>query len=267
MASGNFNACLACTLREEGGYSNVPADPGGSTQKGVTQKTYDLYRARKRLATRDVRQMTDDELREVYRAGYWDAVGAEGMPPGVDLSAFDYAVNSGPARAKAAIAKAAAGGAAPAAAIRNLANARLAFLHGLATWQAFGKGWGPRVARIEAASLRMAGQPVAPAAAAAKATQDRRGTNAKAAGAAAAAAVVAHAMSGGHSFAALALIALIAGVGAAAAWSAWRQGQRGTALTSAASTLTAQSLAANALAAAAKAAAPAGPKAAPPHQG
>ena len=36
----NFDACLAFTLKEEGGYSDNPADPGGATNMGITLATY-----------------------------------------------------------------------------------------------------------------------------------------------------------------------------------------------------------------------------------
>ena len=36
----NFDICLAFTLKEEGGYSDNPADPGGSTNMGITLATY-----------------------------------------------------------------------------------------------------------------------------------------------------------------------------------------------------------------------------------
>ena len=35
-----FDACLAFTLREEGGYVDDPADPGGATNMGITLATY-----------------------------------------------------------------------------------------------------------------------------------------------------------------------------------------------------------------------------------
>ena len=37
----NFDRALSLTLRYEGGYVNHPKDPGGATNKGVTQKVYD----------------------------------------------------------------------------------------------------------------------------------------------------------------------------------------------------------------------------------
>ena len=41
MTAENFQACLAFTLKYEGGKSNDPRDPGGRTMEGVTQATYD----------------------------------------------------------------------------------------------------------------------------------------------------------------------------------------------------------------------------------
>ena len=124
--------------------------------------------------------MTEAELQDIYRTGYWDAVGAEILPAGVDLSAFDYAVNSGPREAKKSLAAAMVAKPPIATIIDRIAAERLSFLHGLKTWRAFGKGWGPRVARIEAASLKMAGLPITVAANSAKAQQKASSSKAKA---------------------------------------------------------------------------------------
>ena len=67
MATGNFDKCLTRTLVHEGGWSNHPKDPGGATMRGVIQRVYDGYRDRKGLGRRSVRQITDDELKEIYR--------------------------------------------------------------------------------------------------------------------------------------------------------------------------------------------------------
>ncbi len=227
MAAGKFSACLACTLREEGGLSNDPGDPGGLTNKGVTHATYDAYRAGKALYPRSVAQITDAEIQDIYLTGYWSAIGAESLPAGVDLSAFDYAVNSGPGKARQALAKAMDGQASVATIIDRIATGRLSFMHALRTWGAFGKGWAARVARIEAASLKMAGLPLAPAATSAR---NKAGNHA----------VVATAAGGGAGIFATAghvalwiVLLLIIGVAAIAliaAFDAWRQGQRAAAL-------------------------------------
>lgn len=251
MAAGKFNACLPYTLREEGGYSNDAGDPGGKTDRGVTQKTYDLYRAKKHLYARDVRDMADAELLDIYRIGYWDAISAETLPPGVDLSGFDYAVNSGARTALPAIAKAQGGGAAPATVIDRIANERLSFLHGLKTWRAFGTGWGPRVARIEAASLRMARQPITAAADAAKAKVKANSVKAKGGAIVAASALPVQQIAGSHAWIGALVLGAFAFAAGVAAFNAWRQNQRAVTLTAAASSLAAETVAANALAGAA----------------
>ena len=54
MTAENFQACLAFTLKYEGGRSNDPHDPGGPTMEGVTQATYDAYRVIKARGRGDV---------------------------------------------------------------------------------------------------------------------------------------------------------------------------------------------------------------------
>jgi lysozyme family protein len=45
MTAANYPRCLANTLREEGGWTNDPRDPGGPTMRGVIQREYTKYRA------------------------------------------------------------------------------------------------------------------------------------------------------------------------------------------------------------------------------
>ncbi|PNG25516.1 glycoside hydrolase family 108 protein [Methylocella silvestris] len=231
MAMGRFSFCLPYTLREEGGESNDPRDPGGYTNKGVTQSRYDQYRSAGRMPRQSVSRISDTELEDLYRRCYWDAVNGEKLRPGEDLSAFDFAVNSGPTRARSALAKASVGSPPIATVIENIANIRLSFLHALGTWGAFGKGWGARVARIEAASLKMASAPIAPHAAAAKARQKANATAAKRSAAAApvGAAGAQHFLESPLWVAALVFVAMIAAT-AVVAYAAWRQSQRAEAL-------------------------------------
>jgi lysozyme family protein len=94
----NFPACLAITLKYEGGYSDNPRDPGGPTCRGITQRVYDAYRHGP-LGYRSVRYIAENEVQDIYRHQYWDAIRGDDLPAGVDLIAFDIAVNSGPGRA------------------------------------------------------------------------------------------------------------------------------------------------------------------------
>jgi Glycosyl hydrolase 108 len=90
-----FNACLAFTLREEGGYVDDPADPGGATNMGITLATYRQWSDDPALGPAEVRDMTLRIARAIYRSLYWNPLRADALPAGVDLSVFDMGVNAG----------------------------------------------------------------------------------------------------------------------------------------------------------------------------
>jgi lysozyme family protein len=92
---------LAFTLRWEGGYVNDPADPGGATNKGVIQRTYDTYRRRKGLSLRPVSSIIDEEVQDIYKSMYWDAIDGDQKSWPLNAVLFDTAVNMGPGRARA----------------------------------------------------------------------------------------------------------------------------------------------------------------------
>lgn len=94
-----FDRSLAFTLKWEGGFVNHPADPGGATNKGVTQDTYDAFRGARGLPFRSVGLLTDDELSHLYRERFWLTSHANEMPLPLCSVHFDAAVNSGPGRA------------------------------------------------------------------------------------------------------------------------------------------------------------------------
>jgi len=94
-----FVKCLHFVLEREGGYVNDPADRGGSTNKGVTQKALDGFNLRLQRPIKDVRDITNDELEDFYFTGYWRAAKCNVLPSPLDLMVFDTAVNSGVGRA------------------------------------------------------------------------------------------------------------------------------------------------------------------------
>lgn len=167
-ADDAFSRALPLILAHEGGYVNDPQDPGGATNKGVTQATYDGWRAKQGLPAQSVRQITADEVAAIYRRDYWDKVRGDDLPAGVGYAVFDFAVNSGPARAArflqkvvsvpedgvigpatlAAVNSVAAVSAEPI--IDRLCDARLAFLRSLPTFARFGTGWSRRVSEVRA---------------------------------------------------------------------------------------------------------------------
>lgn len=173
----NLEQSLRLVLKHEGGYVNHPADPGGATNKGVTQRVYDAYRQRKGLPKQSVRGITSDEVAEIYKRQYWDAVKGDDLPSGLDYAVFDYAVNSGPRRAiqdlqrelgvtpdgiVGQITLAAVASQDVFGLIDRLCNRRLRFLRALRHYKTFGRGWERRVAEVAEAATAMAQGAVPP---------------------------------------------------------------------------------------------------------
>ncbi|MGV0026753.1 glycosyl hydrolase 108 family protein [Phormidesmis priestleyi] len=86
---------LKFTLQWEGGYVNHPDDPGGATNMGVIQDTYNTYRIEKRLPTQPVKLITDEEVHDIYFSMYWKPSQATIMVLPLAVAHFDTAVNFG----------------------------------------------------------------------------------------------------------------------------------------------------------------------------
>jgi lysozyme family protein len=99
MPSDAFNAALPFILRWEGGFVDNPNDPGGRTNKGVTQKVYDQWRTSQGAPTRDVKQIEDREVHAIYEGQYWLPPRCDLLQSNLDLVQFDTAVNMGVGRA------------------------------------------------------------------------------------------------------------------------------------------------------------------------
>lgn len=86
-------------LRWEGGFCNDPDDLGGATCKGVTFKTYKLYRKRRGLTAPtigDLIRMTDGEFTDILKTMYWDVCNADFIESqSVANAIVDWAWNSG----------------------------------------------------------------------------------------------------------------------------------------------------------------------------
>jgi lysozyme family protein len=166
---GNFANCLPHILRHEGGWADNPKDPGGATMKGITIGTFADWRGRK-VTKAELRAISDSEVAAIYKQNYWDKVRGDDLPAGLDLVAFDAAVNSGVSRGarwlQQAVGAAADGKVGPetvrlanafpgGAAIVTATALRLQFLRGLKTWATFGGGWQRRVDEVRSAALAM----------------------------------------------------------------------------------------------------------------
>lgn len=150
-----FDVCHPITAKWEGGWSNHKADPGGATMYGVTQAVYDRWRKKRGLKTQSVRNITMQEALIIYKENYWNACGAPGLFPGVDLAVYDAAVNSGVSRARKWL-LASVGSDDDAETVKKICRARLSFVQMLKTFKHFGKGWLRRIADIEVEGVAMA---------------------------------------------------------------------------------------------------------------
>ena len=153
MTATNREFSIKKTLGYEGGYCNDPGDPGGPTKYGITIIDVRLYVKHDATAA-DVKALTVAQAIDIYRAKYWAKVDGDNKPDGVDFATFDYGVNSGVGRGNKVFAKVSTADAV--ATVKAICGERLSFLHGLRTWRLFGKGWGPRVADVEATGVKMA---------------------------------------------------------------------------------------------------------------
>jgi lysozyme family protein len=164
---GNFDKAFLETLKHEGGYVNYKRDPGGMTNLGVTKRVWEDYTGRQ-ASEADMRALTPEKVKPLYRERYWDRVRGDDLPSGVDFAIYDFAVNSGPARAvrfAQKIADATQDGAmgpktlakikeycdvkGDEAFIQAYTDARMDFLQGLSTFNTFGRGWTRRVNDVE----------------------------------------------------------------------------------------------------------------------
>lgn len=81
-------------IRREGGYVNNPNDKGGPTNWGITQATLSRWRG-KSVTAADVKALTRDEARRIYRKTYYEDAGIDKLPEALQAQAFDINVNGG----------------------------------------------------------------------------------------------------------------------------------------------------------------------------
>lgn len=87
----SFEKAIDFVLSIEGGYVNDPSDPGGETKYGISKRAYPNV---------DIANLTESAAKEIYKRDYWDSLGCDNLVLGLDIVAFDTAVNMGRAVAK-----------------------------------------------------------------------------------------------------------------------------------------------------------------------
>ena len=86
----DFEKAVEFVLKHEGGYTFNPKDPGGETNFGISKKAYPNL---------NIKDLTRDQAKEIYRIDYWNPSRAEVMPGFIKLIHFNTAVNCGMAKA------------------------------------------------------------------------------------------------------------------------------------------------------------------------
>ena len=156
----NYAQALKQVLKYEGGYVDHPQDPGGPTNKGITQAVYDSWRKTQNLPVQSVRNIADSEVASIYKNLYWDRISGDNLPSGIDMAVMDYAVNSGVSRAaktlQSVVGVAQDGQIGPQTiqaakdyVAMSITNRRLAFMQSLSIWPVFGKGWAARISDVK----------------------------------------------------------------------------------------------------------------------
>lgn len=93
-----FQYALKIVLGHEGGYADVLHDRGGKTNYGVTQKTLDDFCKLTGRQSKDVKDITMDEVEAIYST-YWKDAHCAYMPEDLDVAHFDFCINAGARRA------------------------------------------------------------------------------------------------------------------------------------------------------------------------
>lgn len=161
----SFNISFDRLMNHEGNFTDNPKDPGNwtggkvgvgklrGTKYGIAANTY---------PTLDIKNLTRDQAKRIYKRDFWDVVEGDELPDGVSFQLFDFAVNSGCQTAiryfqralnvaddgvwgprSAAAAKAMS----ESDMIMALCSERLDFMTRSGGWADFGKGWARRIAQ------------------------------------------------------------------------------------------------------------------------
>lgn len=152
----DFKEAFNRLIAHEGGYSNHPSDPGGETMYGITKRV-----AMEHGYTGNMRDLTRDQAKAIYRTAYWDRAKADEYDFAIGFQLFDAAVNHGIGNAvrflQRAVGAADDGIVGPVTlgrvtsmsvgdVVMRFNAERLDFYAKLTTFTSFGRGWTRRVA-------------------------------------------------------------------------------------------------------------------------
>lgn len=132
-----FDICFDRLMGNEGGYVNDPDDPGGETNWGISKRSYPHL---------DIKNLTREDAKQIYFRDFWQKINGGLIDKRVAFQVFDFAVNSGPARAVTFFNAAAKRSHSVTDMIMHLTADRIDYMTTLKNWPHHGKGWMRRMA-------------------------------------------------------------------------------------------------------------------------
>jgi lysozyme family protein len=148
-----FEQAFQWLLGNEGSFVNNPADPGGSTMWGITERV-----ARANGYQGDMQELPVETAEAIAKSQYWDRYSCDQMDPRVAFQVFDIAYNGGypvlwlqqatgsaPDGVMGPHTLAAVQAADPIKTVMLLNASRIRYYTSLSGWGTFGKGWANRV--------------------------------------------------------------------------------------------------------------------------
>lgn len=86
-----FDKCIEVVLKNEGGYVNHPADPGGETNYGICKRYF---------PDEDIKNLTKKRAKKLYFDNFWKPMSLwDIINPEIILQIFDFGINAGKRRA------------------------------------------------------------------------------------------------------------------------------------------------------------------------
>lgn len=147
-ATSTFDGAVEQVLATEGGY--VADDAGrGETNLGINTQANPGV---------DIKNLTPDQAREIYKTKYWDAIDADSLPPELRGMAFDAAVNQGVGKAREML-RESGGDPAKFLALRR-AHYEALVDENPEKYARYAEGWEKRVAQFEEGGMSQTGAPV-----------------------------------------------------------------------------------------------------------
>jgi len=97
LPKGDYQQFRHFIKEQEGGLTNRPLshDPGGLTNKGITQKEYTIFLKNKKMPNKSVKYISDAEVNEIAKTKYWLASQAGHLPKSIALVIADWKFNGG----------------------------------------------------------------------------------------------------------------------------------------------------------------------------